>query len=352
MTAVAAEDGVNVTGVVPNVGGAWDRIAQAQHGSHLAHSPEWATVIERAYGHRPLYLSARDGEGQAAVLPAFIVRRPLVGTVVTSMPFLDGGGPCSASPSLSSGLVARLVEEARRLGATLVELRCAERLDVGCEPREHKVNMALSLEGGADAVWRRLDSHLRNHTRKASRLGLTVEFGGAEKLDAFYAIHVDRMRELGSPVHAREFFAGILEAFGPRARIALVTREGRPIGGLVALAYKDTVLAPWASCLSRYFTQYPNLILYWETIRRACLDGHTRFDFGRSTRGSGTHRFKKQWGATEVPLFWYSIPLGRARSVPTVSNGHGATSATAIWQRLPLGVTRTLGPRIRKYLIQ
>jgi hypothetical protein len=123
---------------------------------HLAHAPEWATVIKRAYGHDPLYFCGGDGRGEA-VLPAFVVRRPLLGTVVASMPFLDGGGPCAATPAIATGLVERLVAEAHRLGAARVELRCGERLEIGCEPREHKVNMILPLDGGADAVWRRLD---------------------------------------------------------------------------------------------------------------------------------------------------------------------------------------------------
>jgi FemAB-related protein (PEP-CTERM system-associated) len=314
--------------------------------THLAHAPEWATVIKRAYGHEPLYLCRDDGQ-----LPAFVVRRPIVGTVVASMPFLDGGGPCAASPAVATGLVQRLVTEARGLGAARVELRCTERLDIECQPREHKVNMTLPLDGGADAVWRRLDSNLRNHTRKAGRLGLSVEFGGADRLDAFYGVHAERMRELGSPVHARQVFAAVLDGFGPRARVALVMKEGHAIGGLIALAHGDTVLAPWASCLRRYFTHYPNLILYWETIRRACLDGHVRFDFGRSTRGSGTYRFKRQWGAQETPLFWYSIPLRPSRP-DSSTNGRSATWATTVWQRLPLGVTRSVGPHIRRYLIQ
>jgi FemAB-related protein (PEP-CTERM system-associated) len=351
MTPIRTANGVQVTRVVPDESGTWRRVAHALSGSHLAHSPEWATVIQQAYGHDPLYLAAEDDAGGAALLPAFIVRRPLFGTVVTSMPFLDGGGPCSSSLALSRGLVERLAGEARRVGASLIELRCAERLDIGWEPREHKVNMTLSLEGGADAVWRRLDSNLRNHTRKAGRLGLSIEVGGAEKLDAFYAIYVERMRELGSPVHARGFFTAIFQAFGSEARVALVMKDGRAIGGLVALAFKDTLLAPWASCLSRYFTQYPNLILYWETIRSACLEGRLRFDFGRSTRGSGTYRFKRQWGAGEAPLFWYSIPLDASRAV-AATNGRTAARVTALWQRLPLGMTRYLGPRVRKYLIQ
>jgi hypothetical protein len=35
---------------------------------------------------------------------------------------------------------------------------------------------------------------------------------------------------------------------------------------------------------------------------------HT-YSFGRSTTGSGVHRFKHQWGATDVPLLWAHYPV-------------------------------------------
>jgi hypothetical protein len=59
------------------------------------------------------------------MLPAFVVRRPLFGTVVTSMPFLDSGGPCGASPAVTPLLVDRLIAEAHRRRARMLELRCA-----------------------------------------------------------------------------------------------------------------------------------------------------------------------------------------------------------------------------------
>ena len=94
------------------------------------------------------------------------------------------------------------------------------------------------------------------------------------------------------------------------------------------------------------------MLLYWETIRTACAEGFDRFDFGRSSRLSGTYRFKRQWGAREEPLFWYTIPLtARAGSPPSVSSGAPLALAQT-WRKLPLAVTRRLGPRIRKYLIQ
>jgi FemAB-related protein (PEP-CTERM system-associated) len=327
----------------------WSEAVEGLSGSGLAHAPEWFTVIRKTYGHDPLYLSAEEGGGRA-FLPAFIVRRPVGATLVSSMPFLDGGGPCG-QPDLADALVARLLEEARRRGAAAVELRCARRLDVDAQPMEHKVNLTRALPADAAGLWGQLDGSIRNHVRKAEKSGLSVTLGGAEQLDAFYAIFAARMRELGSPVHARRLFTAIFDAFGSRARTAVVRLGERPVGGLVALAFRDVLTVPWASCASEYRRLCPNPLLYWQTIRAACADGFRRFDFGRSTRDSSTYRFKIEWGAEEEPIFWYTIPTS-ARSRPAASSRPRYAFLAEYWRRLPLAVTCSLGPRIRKYLTQ
>jgi FemAB-related protein (PEP-CTERM system-associated) len=318
----------------------------------LAHSQEWAAVIRHAYGHEPLYLATEDGSRRAGVLPAFIVRRPLFGTAVTSMPFLDGGGPCGASAEVEERLVESLITEARRVGARLIELRCSRRLNIPWAPAEHKVNLTLPLPSTVEQLSRKLDGSVRNQIRKAERSGLSVDFGGAEKLETFYSIFAIRMRELGSPVHDRAFFRDIVREFGAQARVAVVRKGETPIGALLALGFRDTLTVPWSSCLSQYRTLCSNMLLYWETIRTACAEGFRRFDFGRSSRGSGTYRFKRQWGTVESPLFWYTIPIhGRVRPVSS-DEGRLAAYLTTAWRHLPLTVTRGVGPRIRRYLIQ
>jgi serine/alanine adding enzyme len=351
MTA-AASGALAVRQEIPAASGTWRRWVHDLRDPHLAHSQEWAAVIHRTYGHEPLYLAADDGSGRAGVLPAFIVRRPLFGTAVTSMPFLDGGGPCSSSTAVESGLVESLITEARRLGARLIELRCNRRLNMSWEPAEHKVNLTLPLPSSAEQLWRQLDRSIRNQLRKAERSGLSVDFGGAEKLEAFYSIFAIRMRELGSPVHDRAFFRAIVHEFGAQARVALVSKGETPIGALLALGFRDTLTVPWASCLSEYRTLCSNMLLYWETIRTACIEGFRRFDFGRSSRGSGTYHFKKQWGAVESPLFWYTIPLHGRACTASPDDGRVGSYLTRAWRHLPLTVTRGFGPRIRRYLIQ
>lgn len=351
-TAILTRPSLSVSCAGMEISAPWSEAVEGFSGSGLAHAPEWLAVIRETYGHDPLYLSAEDGRGRRGILPAFIVRRPVGGTVVSSMPFLDGGGPCGATGELTNALVTRLLDESRRRGADTVELRCAQRLAVDSEPMEHKVNLTLSLPADAGRLWAHLDGSVRNQIRKADKAGLSVTLGGAEQLDAFYAIFATRMRELGSPVHARRLFTVIFEAFRDRARVVLVRKGELPIGGLIALAFKDVLTVPWASCASAYRNLCPNMLLYWETIRAGCQEGFRTFDFGRSSRGSGTYRFKRQWGAEEAPLFWYTIPMDGRRGRPVSGASRAAALLTGSWRHLPLGFTRSLGPHIRKYLTQ
>jgi serine/alanine adding enzyme len=329
----------------------WPPAVNASSDAKLAHAAEWFTIIKRAYGHDPLYLAA-DSDAGCAVLPAFVVRRPLLGTLVTSMPFLDSGGPCGASPAVAALLVDRLIAEARRRGARTLELRCGDRLPIDTQPIDSKVNMTLALDGDPGALWRRFDKGVRNQIRKAERSGLCVEFGGPAQLAAFYDTFVERMRDLGSPVHALAFLGAVVDGFGSRARVVLVKKGPATIGGLVAVAFKDRLIVPWATSLKEHFALCPNMLLYWETIRTACVDGFARFDFGRSTRLSGTFQFKRQWGAREEPLFWYRIPIAPHQSPARADRSGSGDLLARLWQRLPLAVTRQVGPHIRKYLVQ
>lgn len=92
------------------------------------------------------------------------------------------------------------------------------------------------------------------------------------------------------------------------------------------------------------------MLLYWAMLEYGCQQGYKRFDFGRSTVGEGTYRFKEQWGARPEPLFWYRfVHESHARdSLPI--EGNNRRRAAEYWKRLPVSVTKVLGPRIRRYI--
>jgi hypothetical protein len=103
----------------------------------------------------------------------------------------------------------------------------------------------------------------------------------------------------------------------------------------------------WASSLSAYNKVAPNMLLYWAFMERAVQEGLSVFNFGRCTPDSGTHRFKRQWGSRDQPLYWYQWARSGNASAATPSPDQGAYSwGPRIWKRLPLPIATALGPRV------
>jgi FemAB-related protein (PEP-CTERM system-associated) len=154
------------------------------------------------------------------------------------------------------------------------------------------------------------------------------------------------MRDLGTPVYGKKFFRNILETFPDSTRIISVVLGGKTVASGILSWFKDSLEVPWASSINDYREMCPNNLLYWEAIRFAIRNGSAKFDFGRSTPGEGTFRFKKQWGAKPVQLYWQYL-LEQGKSIPELNPKNPRYRlAIKIWQQLPLAVTNVLGPLI------
>jgi hypothetical protein len=158
------------------------------------------------------------------------------------------------------------------------------------------------------------------------------------------------MRDLGSPVHSKKFFATMFAQFGEQARIVLVREGQQPIGGLVCLFFKKTATVPWASSLRQFLAKCPNNLAYWEAMQYASARGCTMFDFGRSTVGSGTYQFKRQWGAEPIQIYGQMLGRKDQRTMGPHAESPLLQAAAQFWKRLPVSLSRVIGPRIRKYI--
>ena len=123
-----------------------------------------------------------------------------------------------------------------------------------------------------------------------------------------------------------------------------------PVASGFLIGFKKRLEIPWASSLKEYNKLSPNMLLYWSVLKFAIENGYKQFDFGRSSIESGTYRFKEQWGAKPIQLYWYYW-LSNGGKLPEL-NPHNPKYQTAIniWKRLPLSVTKIIGPRIVKNL--
>jgi serine/alanine adding enzyme len=325
----------------------WDAFVAGASSAHGYHRAGWASVIARSFGQRPYYLLSENASGEVdGVLPLVRHRSRLYGDFIVSLPYLNYGGPCAVSAAVETQLVEDAIRLARADRVEYLELRLTAPEGFGLTVKASKVSMRLPLPSNPDALWKSFPSKLRNQINRPIKEGMTVRIGGVDELDSFHHVFSINMRDVGTPVYSQRFFAQVLREFPDSARICSVYHQERPVASGLVVAFRGMLEIPWASSLRSANRLAPNMLLYWSLLKYACENGYQVFDFGRSSQDAGTYRFKEQWGAKPVPLYWhYWLPDGRALPELNPANPKYRL-AINVWKRLPLGLTRLIGPAI------
>ncbi len=130
----------------------------------------------------------------------------------------------------------------------------------------------------------------------------------------------------------------------------MVYKDNQPLACSLVIGFKKMLQNPWSSALREYSRLSPNMFLYWTMLEYGCNKGYTSFDFGRSTPGEGTYKFKEQWGAKPVPLYWHYISLNNRAISSEPDEKSKFSKAVEYWKRLPVSLTKIIGPLIRKHI--
>ncbi len=330
---------------------AWDDYVVGHPEASGYHLMAWRRVIEGVFGHRTFYLEAKDGQGRIhGVLPLVFFSSRLFGRFLVSLPFVNYGGVLADDAASQQVLVEHAVELAKKLAAGHIELRHSSQLNLQWVNKQHKASMRLDLPGDFAILWEGFTAKLRSQIRRAEKEAMIARIGGEEILGDFYRVFSRNMRDLGTPIYGRSFFAEILKTFPKETRIGAVYLRGEAVAAGFLYGFRGVLEIPWASSDRRYNHLAPNMLLYNSVLKYACEQGFRIFDFGRSTPGSGPYRFKEQWGARPVPLHWYYW-LANGRPLPDLSPSNTKFKlAISVWQRLPLFVSERLGPSIVRFI--
>ena len=342
-------------------GDAYDRYVQSHDGSSPYHYSAWLKAVEAAYGHQAwIILAEREGI-VCGVLPFVYVKPPLGSGSLVSLPFCDVGGILGDDKAVEASLRLAGGQLAQQLGLSEAQLRTTGSLmdddpDSETVAQAPKVSMRCELPESSEALFKSYKPKLRSQIRKAEKNGLTATVSSTpEAVKAFYPVFAANMRRLGSPTHSLEWFLALQAAYGPEMLIGLVFSGETVVGGGVVLRRGDLASIPWASTLAEYNRLAPNMLLYWTFLSYLSDNGCRVFDFGRSSLGEGTYRFKQQWGAKPYELQWDKLtPEGDIVPTTTTAPSRQARQIRAwiewLWQRIPLALANHLGPRIRKYI--
>ncbi len=328
----------------------WDAyVAQHPRATHC-HRWAWKTVIENAFGHRTFYLLAREADRVVGLLPLAWQKSVIFGSFFTSLPFLNAGGALADSIEVERALVAHAIELVRRSHARYLQLRYRAHCDLDLPLGEHKVASVRAVASDVDAMWKSLDGNNRRKVNKATKSGLNSAVEGAAALDDFYELYARNMRDLGTPVYAKRFFSEILRAFPQDSEIVMVRREREPVAAALLLSFRDTMEATWMCSNWDFLSLQPNMLLYWTNLKVAGERGFRWLDLGRSTRDSGTHKFKQLWDTEDVPLYWAHWAADGSKAGDLDPNNPKYQLAVRLWKKLPLGISKVLGPHIVKNL--
>ncbi len=315
----------------------------------IYHLSAWMGIIQDIFGHQQHALYATVDNKMLGILPSIQLKSYLFGDYMVSMPYFNYGGAIGATKEIKSALIQSAGEISHKLGVSHVEFR-----DIAPHPdlptKLDKITMELTLPETEDELWKGFSKKLRAQIKRPERENILIQTGSLDQLNAFYAIFSRNMRDLGTPVYPKSFFAAILDTFPENTSIITVSHQNRPVAAGFLIGYKSRLEIPWASSLRKYNRISVNMALYWAALKFAIKSNYKVFDFGRCGKNSGTYKFKKQWGAEEKQLYWHYW-LNKGDQLPALNpNNPKYQLAIKTWKKLPLGLANWLGPKLVKNL--
>jgi FemAB-related protein (PEP-CTERM system-associated) len=329
--------------------GAWDAFVLSCPQASFFHLSAWTLTVEKVLGHRAycLYALGKDG-AVTGVLPLAHVRSKLFGNSLVSVPFAVYGGVAAHDAGSAQALDSAARSLAEELAVDWLELRNQEMPSEAKHVTDLYVTFRKPIAGDSEANLAAIPRKQRAMVRKGIKVGLQARIDN--NVDDFYAMYSQSVRNLGTPVLPKRWYAALAQAFGERCEVLTVMHEGVPVSSVMSFYFRDEVLPFYGGGAAQARNLKANDFMYYALMNQAYERGARVFDYGRSKNGAGSYSFKKNWGFEPEPLH-YEYHLVRAQDPPALNpNNPKFKMAIAVWQRLPLSVTQLAGPLVAKYL--
>lgn len=308
---------------------------------------QWLTALGGGLGHKTFLIEAVVGDRTVGLLPLALMRSLVFGRHLVSLPYINSSGVLAEDEKVAGRLIERAVQLADEHRVRHLQLRHEREFahPALTERLTSKVHMRLALPATTEELWKQLKPKVRNQIRKAEKVAPTVHWGRHELLHEFYEVFSRNMRDLGTPVFGWKLFDHILTHFPGHAEICSVRRAGQAVASALLVHGPHITEVPSASSLRSHNSSNVNMLMYWHLLQRAVERGQGTFDFGRSTEGSNTFRFKKQWGAKPEPAVWqYYVRRGRIDELRPETGRFRLF--VRLWRRMPVVASRLIGPRL------
>ena len=336
-------------GIYKGMAEAWNDYAAQHAAGTIYYRYEWQQIIRQCYSLSSYYFAAQCNDKIVGILPITRHTSRLFGDYMVSMPWYGRGGPIADTPEIEDQLIKVAADFARKETVDHIEFR--EEIPRKSLPsKTHKVNMVLNLPDSQEQLWHSFTSKLRSQIKRPQREKTSFLIGGEELLHDFYTVYARNMRDLGSPPHSKHFIAEIMQNFTSESRLAIVYLNHKPVSAGLLLSKENTIEIPLASTIKAVNHLSINMLLYWNILSYAIENGYHYFDFGRSSVGAGTYRFKRQWGAKPKTLHW-NYWMEDKGNIPSIDPTNPKYRIVIwFWKQLPIWLANFLGTRLIRYI--
>ncbi len=338
---------MNFEFVDPTLEPRWNDWVLGREAGNIFHTAEWARVLMECYRYPVHYGVLKDGPRIVGLLPMMEVASVVTGRRGVSLPFSDECAPLLSSDVSLKALVEPVRSLGRQLGWDFLELRGEAASLPGAVCSEVQLVHYLKLEATEEAQFKKLkDSHRRN-IQKAQKEGVEIHcLQTIEAVDTYYELHCLTRQRQGVPPQPREFFRAIYEFLiaGRRGFVLLARYRHNWIAGAVFLYAGSQALYKFGASDLAYQHLRANNLLMWEAIRHFRAAGLREFSFGRTDpSNAGLLQFKRGWGAEEVPLRYYRLPVRKELEQGRTERLATGRAVSKIMQRMPMSMLRVLG---------
>ena len=323
----------------------WDGFVQSHAEGTFFHRSGWHGIFRDIFRLTPRYLIAERGSDIVGILPLVYQRSALFGNALIAAPFCVEGGPIASDEQVASALVSAALSIQAQTASPYVEFRSRRAKQAGWAVRKDLyATFSGSLSADDKENLLAIPRKQRAVVRKTLESKLVSEV--SDGVDDVFRVYAESVRNLGTPVFAKRYFAALKKAFGADCDAVVIRDDGEPVSAVLNFYHKDTVLPYYGGGTAGARRTGANDFLYWEVMRRAAQRGYRRFDFGRSKAGTGAFAFKKNWGfAPEWLEYEYHFLAGQTMPDKNPLNPKYSLFIAA-WKRLPLPVANFIGPWI------
>ncbi|MBX3662280.1 MAG: GNAT family N-acetyltransferase [Burkholderiales bacterium] len=295
-------------------------------------SRHYIKLIAHETGSTARWITVSDESGLRGALP-LLIKNGALGPVVNSLAYYgSNGGVMTKGDDTEAKLAAiraftAFCEQADACASTLITNpllgdHALYETHLPYDLRDERIGQftVFPLDQQANSLMRLFADPRPRNIRKAQRSGVQVTASQSSDAIAFlHATHDQNIKSIGGLPKRLAFFERIPELLPADSwKIYLAEHEGKRIAALLLLYYNLTV-EYYTPCVVEEHRPLQALpLMIYQAMVDAMKAGYRQWNWGGTWLSQGgVYAFKKKWGTTDIPYYYFTRVRSSAVRVAT-----------------------------------